>query len=521
MALLAALYFLSSRPPASVVSADPGATRAIKSAAPHIEDADCWFQVPASRAARCGRLVAAETPGVANGRFVRLPFVIFRSGRTDGEAPLVFLHGGPGEPAGLDADGIARWWKLIEQSEWLKRQDLIVFDQRGAGMAEPSLKCPELNQAGYAVFVGSMNDQEAAARWRDAAKTCSDRLIQAGIPLDSYNTAASAEDLAALLSGLGYGAWNLYGVSYGTRLALVFLRHHPEGTRSAILDSVYPPNVHAYVEAPANAARAFAALFDDCTKRPACQGANPRLSVQFRQLALRAAADPLRAPLGGDAGASRGSFDSAKLIETLFGGFYSWLDISQMPGIINAAAHGDTKPLAPLIAEALDTYKSDDFSYGAFLSTECHDDWSYDSQAAIDNAAASADVYGPFARANLPVIACPVWQVGSAPLAFHEPVHSNVPVLILTGDYDPITPPAWAEAAAATLPRSMVIHFPGIGHGVVDSHRCADQLAARYLADPVKPVYHDCLIGVVAGPWSQTDDVTARLPTTHTLGAKH
>jgi pimeloyl-ACP methyl ester carboxylesterase len=191
-----------------------------------------------------------------------------------------------------------------------------------------------------------------------------------------------------------------------------------------------------------------------------------------------------------------------------------------MPGIIHAAARGDTKPMAPLIQEALDTYKSDDFSYGAFLSTECHDDWSYDSAAAIENAAASADVYGPFARANLPVIACPVWNVGGAPQAFHAPVRSDVPVLILTGNYDPITPPAWAEGAAVSLPKSTVIHFPGIGHGVIESHRCADQLALRYLDDPTKPLYHDCLLGVVAGPWSQTDDLSARLPAKHALGAK-
>ncbi len=494
--------------------------------AAHLDFVDCWFPIPSGRAARCGRLVAAETPGLDNGRFVHLPFVIFKSGRGDGQAPLVFLHGGPGEPADITPEGVARWWNLIDRSEWLKRQDLIVFDQRGGGMAEPSLKCPEMNEAGYAVFVGGMSDEAAEARWTEAARACFERLTKAGIALGSYNTEASAEDLSALLGGLGYGSWNIYGVSYGSRLALAFLRQHPYGIRGVILDSVYPPNIHAYAEAPANAANAFAALFEDCAKRRSCRTDNPHLAASFRALVQRAAAAPLPAPLGtmADDGAQKrtgpAELDSAKLIEVLFGGFYSWRDISQLPGIIAAASRGDMKPIAPLVEEALETYRSDDFSYGLFLSTECHDDWSHDGPAAIQQAAAAADIFGPFARANLPVIACPVWRVGAAAPSFHDPVRSNVPVLILSGEYDPITPPAWAKAAAATLPRGVVIQFPGIGHGIIASHRCADQLAVRFLEDPSRPPYHDCLLGVAAGPWAQVDAASTEPPPVHALGMK-
>ncbi len=507
LAALAAIYFLAFRVPPPVATAM--AVSVTQPETPHIDYLNCWFTVPTGRAVRCGRVVAAEIPGLANGRFVSLPFVVFQSGKGRDEAPLVFLHGGPGEPAGIDAEGVTRWWTLIDQSEWMRRQDLIVFDQRGAGLAEPSLKCPEMQSAGYEVFIGKMSNDAAAGRWAEAAKACRDRLTEAGIPLGSYNTETSTEDLAVLLKGLGYKSWNLYGVSYGTRLALAFLRTHPAGIRSVILDSVYPPNVHAYVEAPANAAHAFTALFEDCAKRPSCLTANPHLAAAFRDLATRTAMSPLQAPsdVAGDspqAGPGLVPLDSAKLIEVLFGGFYSWQDIRQLPEIINAAAGGDTRPLAPLVEEALDTYRSREFSYGLFLSTECHDDWSYDSPAAIENAASSADVFGAFARANLPVVACPVWAVGSVTPQFHDPVRSDAPVLILTGDYDPITPPAWAMAAATTLPRSTVIHFPGIGHGIIASHRCADELAAQFLIDPTKSPYHDCLIGVSAGPWNSS-----------------
>lgn len=511
IAALAAIYFLAFRtqPAASPITA--AATPAASPETAGVALVDCWFAIPPGRSARCGRLIAPETSGVADGRFVRLPFVIFGGGRGQEEAPLVFLHGGPGEPAGIDADGVARWWAEIDRSEWLRRQDLIVFEQRGTGLAEPSLKCPEMQRAGYAVFVGPMSDAAAAARWAEAATACRDRLIAAGIPLERYNTEAGAEDIVALLSGLGYRAWNIYGVSYGTRLALEFLRLHSEGTRSVILDSVYPPNVHAYVEAPANAARAFAALFEDCARRASCRAANPHIDATFRELVLAAAASPLQAPFGiaaeePQAVADHIPLDSAKLIEVLFGGFYSWRDIGQLPGIIAAAAKGDTRPLAPLVEDAIQTYRSTAFSYGVFLSTECHDDWSRDDPAAIEAAALRAGIFGPFAQANLPVVACPVWHVGAAAPSFHEPVRSDAPVLILSGAYDPITPPAWADAAAASLPGSFVIRFPGIGHGVIASHSCADHLAERFLDDPARSPYLDCLIGVAAGPWDQSTD---------------
>jgi pimeloyl-ACP methyl ester carboxylesterase len=486
---------------------------------PRVEFVDCAFQIPDGRAAQCGQLTAPETPGLADGRLVRLPFVIFKAARENGEAPLVFLHGGPGEPAGIDPDGIKGWWALIDQSGWLKRQDLIVFEQRGTGLAEPSLKCPEMQKAGYEVFVGALSDEAATARWAESAKMCRDRLIKSGIRLESYNTETSAGDLSALLGGLPYSSWNLYGVSYGTRLALAFLRQHPAGTRSVILDSVYPPNVHAYVEAPGNAARAFAALFNDCAARASCRNANPDLAASFRTLALRAGVSPLQTPIASSAGDAQADpvvapLDSAKLIEVLFGGFYSWRDISQLPGIISAASRGDMKPLAPLAEEALETYKTEDFSYGLFLSTECHDDWSYDTPAAIQAAASGADIFSAFARANLPLIACPVWSVGRALPAFHEPVRSDTPILILTGEYDPITPPDWAVTAAATLSQSIVIRFPGIGHGILASHRCADELALRFLGDPSKSPYHDCLVAVAAGPWDTAVDASAHKPLT-------
>ncbi len=442
---------------------------------------------------------------------MRLPFVIFQSPSSDGAAPLVFISGGPGEPAGIDAAGVERWWGEIDRSEWLSRQDLIVFDQRGAGLAEPSLKCPEMQVAGYATFVGQMSADAAAARWTQAALACRNRLSAAGVALDRYNTAASAEDIAALIRGLGYGAWNIYGVSYGTRLALAFMRTHPDGTRGVILDSVYPPNVHAYVEAPGNAAHAFAALFDDCAKRAPCRTDNPHLDTIFRDLVGRAAASPVAAPFGTAAdepqsGDARVSLDPAKLIEVLFGGFYSWQEINGLPAVITAAARGDAGPLAPLVEDALQTYRASAFSYGLFLSVECHDDWSYDGPDAIQAAASGAGIFAAFARANLPVLACPVWGAGAGEAGFHNPVRSDAPTLILSGAYDPITPPAWADQAARTLPHSYVIRFPGIGHGVIASHRCAEQLAARFLEDPTKSPYHDCLIGVAAGPWRQPDD---------------
>jgi pimeloyl-ACP methyl ester carboxylesterase len=461
---------------------------------PHLESVPCWFEIPAGRSARCGQLAAGpEAAGVP----MAIRFVVFEGGAGSAADPLVYINGGPGSPVGIDAAGIGRWWTLTRGAGWLAGRDVVVFDQRGVGVSTPSLDCPELAEAGGRIFVEPMNRTESAVLWRDAASRCRSRLAAAGIRLEAFNTRATVEDLQRILDGLGYRSWNLYGVSYGTRVALEFLRQADGRTRSVIIDSVYPPDVRAYAEAGANARRAVNEIIRRCQGDPRCNTANPDLSALFERGLARAGSDGFRVQVTPPGGASRpAALDQAKLLESLFYGFYRWDSIEHMPSVMAALGNGDATPLAPLAQEAFLTAASSESGYGDFLAVECHDEYPFENAAAIERDAAGLGAFRDFVLDDLPLVACPVWPVGRAPDETRQPVHSAVPVLLLSGSLDPITPPDWARHAAETLDHGTVLVFPGIGHGVIAEHACAGRVAAKFLAAPGSRPFDDCLLGL-------------------------
>ena len=186
--------------------------------------------------------------------YVNLAVAIIHAGgvrpRTD---PILYLEGGPGGSALADPD----YWleSLLHTS-----RDIILLDQRGTGFSLPSLDCPETDA--YTKEEDYGYDSMVAA-----ATACRDRLTLDGVDLAQYNSANSAADVEDLRLALGIDKWNLYGVSYGTRLALTVMRYFPAGVRSVVLDSVYPPNVKGYTEDPANSIAAIEKLTQGVRRR--------------------------------------------------------------------------------------------------------------------------------------------------------------------------------------------------------------------------------------------------------------
>ncbi len=196
--------------------------------------------------------------------------------------------------------------------------------------------------------------------------------------------------------------------------------------------------------------------------------------------------------------------DEAKLVEALFYGLYDWRNTRQMPGIIAALDHGDTKPFAPLAAAAFASYASDKESHGLFLSVECHDEFPFNSREDVLRAAERIPLLQSFALTTVPLMACPSWHVGSAAASDRRPAPSDLPVLVFVGELDPAVSPDWAKQAVAHLPHAAVIRFPGIGHGVVAAHACADALITHFLTDPSKAPYDGCLLGVGSAMFSHS-----------------
>ena len=485
------LRLLRASPTAHVAASAASRTKH----APHVETIACWFPIPAGRVARCGRLVAPENWVAPDDRDVIVPFVVFSGGADAAPDPVIFINGGPGEPSGIGAGEIDRWWGLIGSAGWARGRDVVVFDERGVGLSQPGLACPEMIEIGDQLFSQPMTPQATNAAWAAAAGRCHARLTGTGIGLDRYNTDAIVHDLAALIDGLGYRSWNLLAVSYGTRVALTFLRDHHEGTRSVVLDSVYPPSVKAYEDAAANAAHAMAGLVDSCAANPACKAANPHLAASLQAMIHRAATQALVVPLH-RAGQpdKRVSLDDAKLVEVLFYGFYRSEDLRTLPNAITALEQGNVEPLAPFVEAALENYQSTSTSHGLYLSVTCHDEYPFDDLQVIERSAAASGDLRQFALSDLGLAACPAWPAGIASKGDRLPVESDVPIVMLSGDLDPVTPVSWAKTALATLPRASLFHFPGVGHGVLAANTCADRIARHFFAKPEAHPFDDCLL---------------------------
>ena len=216
----------------------------------------------------CGYLVVPESRAKPDGREVRLALAIVRSTAAQpAPDPVVYLEGGPGGSALYDA------WYWFE-SPIRERRDIVLIDQRGTGYSQPSLNCPEIED----------EDVYTADEELDAARACSRRLRREGVDLKQYNSAATAADLADLRVALGLEQVNLLGVSYGTRAALTAMRDSPQGIRSVVLDSAYPPEVDAYTEEAANAAAAIEVLLNGCAADRRCAKAYPKLESTFYQI---------------------------------------------------------------------------------------------------------------------------------------------------------------------------------------------------------------------------------------------
>jgi pimeloyl-ACP methyl ester carboxylesterase len=193
----------------------------------------------------CGRLIVPENRARPSSPTISLQVAIVLSPASEPAAPIVYLEGGPGGSAVVNVPDV--WTR----SALRRHTDLLIVDQRGTGYSTPSLDCPE--------FL----DDEAD----DPVRACRDRLTAAGVDLGAYQSRESARDVADLLAVLNIEKATLFGVSYGTRLALTIMRDHPKRIVSAILDGVYPPHVNSYNEQAENGFLAFERLFNERRRR--------------------------------------------------------------------------------------------------------------------------------------------------------------------------------------------------------------------------------------------------------------
>lgn len=480
------------------------ATDAPAAQAATFEEAACEFEAAPGREVRCGYLVVPEArDDPANQNEVRLHVAIFASESANPQPdPIIYLEGGPGGDA-LEAVPYSFEDRF---APFLADRDLIMFDQRGTGYSQPSLDCPEYRELSLEMLDQVLPAEEDERLFVEVMDDCRQRLLAEGVALEAYDSAASAADLDDLRQALGYEEWNLLGISYGTRLALTTMRDYPQGLRSVVLDSTYPPQANIVSETPGNLARALDAFFAACAADAACDAAYPDLRAFFFDLVQRVNDTPISVPvfhaLNGERYEARLVGDD--LLGVLFQGLYSEEIIPLLPQFIYDTAAGDYDLLSALLSNLI---INDEFlSIGMNFSVQCQEELPFtEPEEALAAAQAYPELESYFETSatsgQTAFAVCALWDVPAAPAIENEQVASDIPTLILAGEYDPITPPAWGQLAAASLPNSSFVLFPGLAHGVSLAGECPRQIVLDFFADPHAEPDASCAAQLAGAPF--------------------
>ena len=457
-------------------------------AVPRFEKADCWFQEPLGRDVECGYVIAPADHAKPDGETIKLAVARFKSDAASPQPdPVVYLEGGPGGSP-LQAY-IAQFDPLF--GPLLADRDLIFFDQRGTGFSQPALGCPEIKQLMLDTLNQDLSLDESRQLNNEAAQKCHDRLAQGGVDLALFNTAQNAADIEMLRQALGLDQINLYGTSYGTRLALTALRDHPQGIRSVVIDSVVPLQVDLFAQTPVNGAQALAKVFAACGADAACAKNYPDLQKVFSDVKARLDKEPAQLEITLASGEKKPAvMNGDNFVGTLFQGLYATSIIPSIPRIVYDARDGKYDMLGGIIAAQI--AQQDDISLGMYYSVHCQEEAPYTN---VDQMKAATQQTPDFAVLGDPgtLEVCQNWKVPAAPAIENQPVRSDVPTLVISGEFDPITPPAFGETAAQTLSKSFDFMIPRAGHGSSVSEDCPRSLLLAFLADPAKKPDDACL----------------------------
>jgi uncharacterized protein (DUF885 family)/pimeloyl-ACP methyl ester carboxylesterase len=453
---------------------------------PLFEPDICHFTPPYGYEVECGYLVVPENRSKPDSPSIRIHVAIFKSTNPDPKPdPVIYVAGG----GGVNQVAFSESYLNHGGNDILQERDYIMYNQRGAHLNDPSLVCPDDTSLFWSLARQELSPHDRADRKIESRLACHDALLEKGIDLTAYNTVETAADVNDLRIALGYDEINLYGTSSGTRTILTLMRNHPEGIRSVILDSVYPPQVGLYSTVSLSVDRVFSLLFETCAADLDCNQKYPDLEATFYQTVDDLNANPASIQL------SQGTVlvDGGLFMDAVYLNFYSTDAIPRLPSWIQAASQGDLLGLKSTFEGILsDTGTA--IAIGFEWSLQCNEEVPFESYELGRELAAGlppqiADYFDSYFEFTL----CESWQAGQADPVENTAVVSDLPALILAGQFDPVTPPEWSQLAAETLSNHFYYEFPGQGHGIMRSDPCGLKIGLQFLEDPTREPDASCL----------------------------
>ena len=411
----------------------------------------------------CGQFRVFENRDAKKGRTINLKIVVAPALRRDAKPdPLFVFEGGPGGGAATLATYRVPMFRRFQTD-----RDIVLVDQRGTGASNP-LDCSgeEPDEDDFRTI-----DDYPLGRFH----TCLDTL-EADPRL--YTTSIAMDDIDEVRSYLGYEKINLWGGSYGTRAALVYLKRHEAAVRSVVLDGVAPPDMRLPLFMARDSQRALDRLLDDCTRDAACARQFPDLAQAVHTLWAHLAGRPTVQFTHPRTGKPESIALSQRLIASVvFQSLYSPEISALLPRLLTDAAAGNYQGLFA-VGFSRDLPKGS-LSEGMFLSVVCAED--LPRVTPDDIARESAGRFIGTTMYDTQMKPCAFWPRGTVPDDFYAPVTSDRPVLIFSGANDPVTPPSWGDHVAEHLSHAKHFVVPGAGH-ITLMRGCVPELVAAFLA---------------------------------------
>lgn len=415
--------------------------------------------------ARCGTYRVWENRETKRGRQTDISVTVLEATTPNRQPdPLVFLQGGPGDAPSFNARFYSRVFANIRET-----RDLVLIDLRGTGKSA-ALTCPELSKPDA---TGLMDENLLNV---DQVRACRTRLEQTA-DLRQYTTEIAVDDLDEIRQALGYKQINLYGTSYGTRVAQVYLRRHPTSVRTVTMKGIVPPSM-ASPESHASAGeKAWQNLVKRCDDDPACKAAFPNLDTNFRALLKildNAPVLPLPEP---ENGVTKVKVTPGLFAEAFRFTLYSPEAAARAPNLVKLLAV-DKKELAEIALGARNLLSGERLAAGFFLSVSCTEDIPYLPK---NISRLTANSFGGDYRLRQQIKACSVWPKGKVSPQHRRPTTSSVPTLLLSGEFDPVTPPSGGEEVLRGLKNGAHIVIKNNGHPIGTADKCIAAMMSAFI----------------------------------------
>lgn len=447
------------------------------------ESNETTHKIPDGQNYTFGYLAVLENRKNPESKTIQIPVYIFKSrSKNPKKDPIIYTVGGPGYTS-------MRASKYMEYYKYLDDRDFILFEQRGTQYAKPSLDCPEWAKVVYQSNLPNFDATKTDSLFQKAAKACNEQLRKKGIDPNYYTTNHIAADINDLINVLEIEKYNLLTMSYSTKIGQVLIRDYPDKIRSVVMDSPLPLEVNYDEESVKNLLETITKLLSDCENDEKCNSSFPNIKNRFFKYLEEKTINPLQVEIENrKSGKEETFYLKGEDLITIFTSASSE-SVPNVPFEINKLLNNDLtsvkKKLTYLFQEP-----NGGTGIGMRLSVWCAEEYPFNSQEIIK----SESIKYPQTKGLSPAVfekeICEIWGVQKVADIENESIKSNIPVLLISGEYDNETPVKWAKSMTNNLTNNYHLIFKGWKHGPTAnwSNPCAMQAANDFFNNPtIKP----------------------------------